>query len=203
MATVPGPSEALDRVTAQAASEEGSASLVRERMADKLLFQGLTPVQLDRVAEIVKVREVAAGEVVVRERSYGEALYVVDQGSLDVQLERAPGEAPLPLAQVRAPRPGEISKTGDFVGEMCLLDLEPRCATVVATEPSRLWEINRDDLYWLFGDDKELQLRILLTVARVLSRRLVSADRGGSAPERAGSELGRAPGTRARETRPS
>ena len=122
---------------------------------DKLLFAGLTPQQLDRVAEIVKVRHVAAGEVVVRERDYGETLYVLDEGRVEVRVEGMGI-----VTEVRAPRPGEISKTGDFFGEMCLLDLEPRCASVVAIEPGTVWEINRDDLYWLFGDDKELQLRI-------------------------------------------
>jgi CRP-like cAMP-binding protein len=149
-------------------------------MAEKLLFQGLTAAQLDRVAEIIKVREVTAGEFVVRERHYGETLYIVDDGRVEVRLD-ADASGPLSLAEVRAPKEGEVSKAGDFVGEMCLLDLEPRCASVVALEPSRLWEINRDDLYWLFGDDKELQLRILLTVARVLSRRLTVADRGSPA----------------------
>jgi CRP-like cAMP-binding protein len=142
------------------------------RLADKLLFQGLTPAQLDRVAEIIKVRQVTAGEVIVRERDYGETLYLVDEGSVAVR--SGTGQ----VAEIRAPREGEISKAGDFFGEMCLLDLEPRCATVVAAERCVLWEINRDDLYWLFGDDKELQLRILLTVARVLSRRLVWSSAG-------------------------
>ena len=146
------------------------------------------------------MREVAAGEVVVRERGYGEALYVVDTGRLDVRLDN--GAQPVTLAEVRAPREGEISKTGDFVGEMCLLDLEPRCATVVAIEACRIWEINRDDLYWLFGDDKELQLRILLTVARVLSRRLAVADRGGP-KGRAENDPGGERGARAREARAS
>jgi len=139
------------------------------RLAEKLLFQGLTPAQLDRVAEIVKVREAQPGDVIIRERDYGETLYVLDSGRVEVR------SGAQKVAEIRAPREGEISKAGDFFGEMCLLDLEPRCATVVALEACRLWEINRDDLYWLFGDDKELQLRILLTVARVLSRRLTGA----------------------------
>jgi CRP-like cAMP-binding protein len=147
------------------------------RLADKLLFQGLTPIQLERVSEIVKVREAAPGETIIKERDYGEALYVLDEGRVEVR------SGATKVAEIRAPREGEISKAGDFFGEMCLLDLEPRCATVVAIEKCTLWEINRDDLYWLFGDDKELQLRILLTVARVLSRRLV-----GTAPGRARGE---------------
>lgn len=141
-----------------------------ERMAEKLIFQGLTPEQLARVAEIVRVREVEAGAVVIHERDYGDALYVIDQGAIEVRIASPEGDRA--VAELRAPSPGEISHEGDFFGEMCLLDLEPRCASVVAQSACRLWEINRDDLYWLFGDDKQLQLRILLAVARVLSRRL-------------------------------
>ena len=90
------------------------------------------------------------------------------------------------MADLRCPQPDEISYEGDFFGEMCLLDLEPRCATVVAEEDCVLWEINRDDLYWLFGDDKELQLRIMLTLARVLSRRLHLMDAAAATSTRRG-----------------
>ena len=139
-------------------------------MGGKLLFQGLVPGQLARVAEIIRVRDVEAGTVIVHERDYGDTLYVVDEGRVAVRVASPAGDRV--VAEISAPEPGEVSHRGDFFGEMCLLDLEPRCGTVVAVEPTRLWEINRDDLYWLFGDDKQLQLRILLAVARVLSRRL-------------------------------
>lgn len=143
-------------------------------LAEKLLFQGLTGAQLERVAQIIKVREVEAGEVIIHERDYGDTLYLIDEGRFEVRVASPSGDRV--IAELHAPTPGGISHEGDFFGEMCLLDLEPRCASVVAAEPSRLWELNRDDLYWLFGDDKELQLRILLTVARVLSRRLALMD---------------------------
>lgn len=148
--------------------------MVREWIAEKLLFQGLTPQQLERVAEIIKVREVEADQVIVHERDYGDTLYLIDRGEVEVRVASPDGDRL--VATLSAPAPGEISYDGDFFGEMCLLDLEPRCATVTSREPCRLWEINRDELYWLFGDDKELQLRILLTVARVLSRRLARMD---------------------------
>ena len=157
---------------------------VRDRMAEKLLFQGLTQDQLERVAEIIKIREIPMGGVVVNERGYGDALYLIDKGRVAVRVASPEGDRV--VADLRAPRGGEISYEGDFFGEMCLLDLEPRCATVVAEENCVLWEINRDDLYWLFGDDKELQLRILLTVARVLSRRLHMMDTAAAAGARRG-----------------
>jgi CRP/FNR family transcriptional regulator, cyclic AMP receptor protein len=151
-------------------------------LAEKLLFQGLTSAQLARVAEIIRVREVPANAVVIHERDYGDTLFLIDEGAVEVRIASPEGDRV--VAELRAVEPGEISYEGDFFGEMCLLDLEPRCATVVAREPCRLWELNRDDLYWLFGDDKELQLRILLTVGRVLSRRLNLLDAPAAAAGR-------------------
>jgi len=158
--------------------------LIDERIGEKLLFQGLTQAQLRRVAEIIKVSEVEAGAVVVSERDYGDTLYLIDDGAVEVRVASPEGDQV--VATLQATPAGEISYEGDFFGEMCLLDLEPRCATIVAREATRLWEINRDDLYWLFGDDKELQLRILLTVARVLSRRLALMDAAAAAGARRG-----------------
>lgn len=151
-------------------------------MAEKLLFQGLTPEQLARVAEILRARDVPAGTVVIHERDYGDTLFLIESGTVEVRIASPEGDRV--VAELRAPAPGEISFEGDFFGEMCLLDLEPRCATVVARDACRLWEINRDDLYWLFGDDKGLQLRLLLTVGRVLSRRLNLLDAPAAAAGR-------------------
>lgn len=157
---------------------------LHERMATRLLFQGLTAEQLAQIAEITRVHEVEPGEVVVPERDYGDTLYVIETGEVEVRVASPSGDQL--VARLAAPDSGEISYAGDFFGEMCLLDLEPRCATVLATTACRLWELNRDDLYWLFGNDKELQLRILLTVARVLSRRLSLMDAGAAAGGRGG-----------------
>ena len=143
-----------------------------------LMFQGLTPPQRDLLSEVARVREVEAGEVVIHERDYGDTLYVIEAGGVEVRVASPEGDRV--VTELSAPQPGEVSYEGDFFGEMCLLDLEPRCASVIAREGTRLWEFNRDDLYWLFGDDKELQLRILLTIARVLSRRLQILDAAAS-----------------------
>lgn len=155
-----------------------------ERMAKRLLFQGLSPAQLETIAEMTRVRDVDSGEVIVHERDYGDTLHVIERGAVKVYVASPSGDRL--VARLSAPDAGEISYAGDFFGEMCLLDLEPRCATVKADGPCRLWELNRDDLYWLFGDDKELQLRILLTVARVLSRRLGLMDAGAAQPSEGG-----------------
>ena len=124
------------------------------------------PDPIVRFLEHCHRRTYPAKTVIINAGDHSDELYYLIRGSVSVLIEDDDGHE-IVLAYLNQ---------GDFFGEMCLLDLEPRCATVVAVEAGTLWEINRDDLYWLFGDDKELQLRILLTVGRVLSRRLARMD---------------------------
>jgi len=163
----------------ESVADQASPDLV-EGLAVCPLFFGLTRGQLEALAGIAVVKDFSAGEVVLREREYGDALYLLKRGSVAVrvQIQDELGEPEVrELAIISAPEEGPLCVGGEFFGEMCLLDLEPRSATVTTLTETQLWEFNRDDLYWLFGDDKELQLRILMTTARVLSRRLGAMDR--------------------------
>ena len=79
-------------------------------------------------ARLVAVR-VASGEVVIRSGDVGDRFYVVDEGELDVE----------------AGGTHSRSGPGDFFGEVALLRDVRRTATVRATEPSRLYALDRDD----------------------------------------------------------
>jgi CRP/FNR family transcriptional regulator/CRP/FNR family cyclic AMP-dependent transcriptional regulator len=61
---------------------------------------------------------------------------------------------------------------GDFFGEMSLLDGEPRSATVIADEPSRLLVLSRRDFQAHLAAHPRTALRVL----QELSRRLRRAD---------------------------
>jgi len=65
---------------------------------------------------------------------------------------------------------------GDWFGEMSILDVQPRSATVRVLAPSRLLRINASDLDALYRYDVKAYSIIVLNVARELSRRLRVAD---------------------------
>lgn len=142
-----------------------------EALRHKMLFLGLSDGQLQAVSAIVQSRSFRAGEVILRRGTLDDALYVIERGSVEL----------------RAPTPDGADRTvyvfekgsyvdegfaGDFFGEFSLVDLEPWSATVVARERTVLLELKRDDLYELFSRDVDLQIGIVLNIARVLSRRL-------------------------------
>ena len=63
-------------------------------------------------------------------------------------------------------------QSGDFFGEMALLDNEPRSATAIAIEPSKLVGFFKTDLLTLMNRDPKSGNKIMLDLSRVLGERL-------------------------------
>ena len=91
------------------------------------LFESLTLDQLDAVARLGEERDFQPGEVIVREGEAGDELYVLLEGSVEVFQERQGVQQRLRAIAAVA-----------YFGEMAVLDNQPRSATIVVREPSRL-----------------------------------------------------------------
>jgi len=97
------------------------------KLSPQILFSSLDEKGLRAMIEILNVRVVPSGSVLVEEGSTGDEAYFVARGELDVQ--KAPnkvGAAPIALARLGS---------GALFGEMALLSRAPRTATVVAAVP--------------------------------------------------------------------
>jgi len=65
---------------------------------------------------------------------------------------------------------------GDCFGEMALMDLQPRSASVKALEDCSAIELSADDLYRLFEHDAEQFALIQMNMGREVCRRLRATD---------------------------
>jgi CRP-like cAMP-binding protein len=61
---------------------------------------------------------------------------------------------------------------GEFFGEMTLIDIQKRSATVVAEQSSLLFSLGNRDLYKLYQEDVAGYVMVLQNICRELSRRL-------------------------------
>jgi len=129
------------------------------------LFSSLTADQLRHVIERVAVREVTAGETIVRQGDRGGSLFVVVRGAVQVILDGPPRRK---LATV---------SEGDFFGELALITDFPRSATVVATRPTQLLELSRELISELLTQSPE----VLRTLLRFFRDRLLDRLLGSSA----------------------
>ncbi len=123
----------------------------------------LDPADATSLERLARRRAFAAGDVIVSESERGDALYVLLEGKVKVVLYGESGREVI-LSIFKEP--------GDFFGEMSLLDDEPRSATVLAMEPSKLLVLSRAD----FRAHLARHPRVAVQVMTELSRRLRRAD---------------------------
>jgi CRP/FNR family transcriptional regulator, cyclic AMP receptor protein len=69
-----------------------------------------------------------------------------------------------------------VLKKGDFFGEMALLEDLPRSATAIANSDTLLMEISSEKFLHFLHKDSVNGVKILITLARILSARLREAD---------------------------
>src|SRR5262249_59518066 len=97
------------------------------------IFQELTRETLVDLAKRVWHKQAEAGSVIVSQEEPGDALFVIAKGKVKVVLYGETGREIIL----------SILKSGDFFGEMSLLDRQPRSANVVAVEDSELLCLDR------------------------------------------------------------
>ena len=78
-----------------------------------------------------------AGEVIMRQGEFGECAYIIDSGQVEILIEKTNGL----VQRVGTRGPGTV------IGEMAIVDDEPRVATIKAVEDCRLLEITRSDFH--------------------------------------------------------
>lgn len=126
------------------------------------LFGGLEEPTLRRVIDLLGVHQVGPEEPVCKEGESGRAMFLVRQGEAVVCRDLPDGR------RIKMVRMGP----GDFFGEMTLIDIQKRSATVVVEKPALLYSLGNRDLYTLYQQDVAGYVMILQNLCRELSRRL-------------------------------
>ena len=95
------------------------------------LFSDLSGDELEQVALQFKERDFEAGETIIQEGTCGAAFYVIEAGEAAVAIDG---------------KPHSTLGTGDWFGEIALIDLGPRMATITAATRLDCWSLS----YWDF-----------------------------------------------------
>ncbi len=98
----------------------------------------------------------SAGEIIMRQGAQGDCAYIIEDGLVEIFIERAGGKT----QRVGTRGPGSI------IGEMAIVDDAPRTATVRAIKDCKMLEISRDDFSRrLESSDPVLQMisQVILT----------------------------------------
>ena len=129
-------------------------------------FGGLADASLDLLISMLVERRFDAGAAIVAEGEPGRSMFVVHAGDLVVSKLGDSG---------RSIRMTDLGP-GDFFGEMTLIEMQNRSATVVAETETVLYELTARNLYAYYKADIHAYVIVMQNINRELCRRLRRAD---------------------------
>ena len=129
-------------------------------LRDSCLFENAEDPSLAEIARQLRQRRFRRNETIFHQGDPGDSLHIVSSGAVKIVLPSIEGEEAI-IATLRS---------GDFFGELALLDGAPRSASAVALEASETWTLSRDLLLATLDRDPALRDSLLAGLARELRR---------------------------------
>lgn len=124
------------------------------------LFSDLADEDLEIISSHSVIKTYPKNCILINEGDHSDALYVILSGKVKIFLSDENGKEIILNMQ----------EAGEYFGELALLDDEPRSASVMTLEPTRLMVISKADLQHCLSQNPELTLKLI----RYLSQRVRS-----------------------------
>ncbi len=132
------------------------------------LFGGIKIENMEKIKHLLQIETYAQGEDIIKEGETGNKLYIIIEGSVEILKKN-------PLNQQQEQRIATLAK-GDNFGEMELIDIQARVATVKTMTKTTVCSLSNKDLYSIEKWDSESFVLIIMNLAREISRRLRKMD---------------------------
>ena len=127
-----------------------------------LFFAEFSREDISVLAGYMDVYRAQSGEIIIREVDGGDFMLLIIEGAVDIFKKGMRGE------QQHMTNVG----SGMTLGEMSMIDGEPRFATCIATEPTLFAVLHRDDMAKIILDHPSLGSKILVKLVSMLSAKL-------------------------------
>ncbi|PIU19912.1 MAG: hypothetical protein COT18_05020 [Elusimicrobia bacterium CG08_land_8_20_14_0_20_59_10] len=135
-----------------------------EKLKEVTLFHNLSEAMLSEFAGYFKRTDYAAGDVVFKEGTQGDSLYIIVDGEVIVEKSMD--------AEDREFKTLAILSAGDFFGEMAVMQDQVRFAQARASRESSLYEIGREKFFSFIKENPETGISIFSEIMRSLLKRL-------------------------------
>jgi CRP/FNR family cyclic AMP-dependent transcriptional regulator len=128
-----------------------------EILASVEFFEHLSEDDRVRLAQVVDLRELKAGDTLFKAGEPGDSLFIVRSGEVELYIRDKTGQK-IVLT---------IAGPNEIFGELALLDKGARSATAVALNDCELLELDREDLLLLFEKTPAAALRLLAAMGHM------------------------------------
>jgi len=132
------------------------------------LFKRLEPHELEKLAEEIDQVDYKAGEVIFNERDHGDALYVVEEGSVRIWVT----DEDLNEVTLAELQPGQ------FFGELAVLDRGERSSSATAITDTHLHRLSSDDFQKFLIEHADCAIDVICEIgARMRQTNLLVSQR--------------------------
>ena len=125
------------------------------------VFKNLTNDELNEIKILVTEKTFGKGTILFKEGMRGGVMYIVKKGGIEIFKKGRPSE--ISLAKLGP---------GSFVGEMSLIDDEPRSASARINEDAVLLIITKSSFQEIITKNAEAGNKILITFIKMLNSRI-------------------------------
>ena len=150
--------EALDYLGAGTAFAEQIFSLV----GSSQFFAEFTREDIDVLGGYMRIYHAAPEQTIIREGDMGDYMLLIIRGEVDIFKKNLLGEPQLMTSVL----------PGTMLGEMSMIDGEPRFATCIALKETTFAALTRDNMVKIILDKPSLGAKILIKLVTMLSQRL-------------------------------
>ncbi len=138
-----------------------------DKLRSLTIFNDLDKKELELVHKHVFEQSVKKDSVLFVEGMPGELLYIIMSGHVEI-IKNTKENGKIVLATMGA---------NDIIGEMSLIDSEPRSATGRTSEDSVLLVIKKQSFNEILQSDPRIAVKVLTGLLKVISRRLRMTDK--------------------------
>ena len=143
-------------------ASEISMNEIRTMLDSAQMLRDFDWPQIEALSTYIQLYRAAPGTVLFREGDHGDFMCIVLQGGLDIRKEDTLHDDKT-VATVYA---------GRSLGEMAMVDSEPRSATAVVMDQAVLAVLTQDSFAKIVRDKPALAVKLLLKISQLISQRL-------------------------------
>jgi len=144
----------------------GSASSLLDEIEELIghapFFEDLSHEDVGILCSYLKAYKVRPGQEIIREGDQDDFMFLVVSGSVNIVKIDSHGDL----------RPMSIVRAGATLGEMSMIDGEPRFASCVAIDTTVIAILHRDDMVKIILDHTTIGAKVLIKLVTMLSHRL-------------------------------
>ena len=124
-------------------------------------FADLDYKEMTKIMAFIHTKKLAKNSNIVVEDTVGNEMYIILKGTADVSIKN---------------KVVKNLESGDFFGEISLIDNAPRTASIMATSDIEVLTLSRKDFYYILTHDSQLSVKLLWMFTQTLATRLRAAN---------------------------